>query len=227
MPHRHFKDDDAGYTRWALANPRGVAVNTERTPSAGYLVAHRAQCSSFWNRGTRMTYSYAKHAFSCLGEANAHFEALGLGRPTTDCPHCHVQMSQPTVNWAEFEQAVEQLLEDGVGEDPPGNLKPPKVETPAGTVYVRDPEVAARVLELAGGVCEFCREAAPFERRDGRAYLEVHHVQYLSREGSDTVDNAVAVCPNCHRGFHSAADRDQRRDKAYTLVDRLQRVGPA
>lgn len=71
------------------------------------------------------------------------------------------------------------------------------------TVFKRNPDVIAEVLYRAKGICEACAEAAPFERRsDGAPYLEVHHKIPLSMNGPDTVANAVALCPNCHRREH-------------------------
>lgn len=73
------------------------------------------------------------------------------------------------------------------------------------TVFDRSPDVVATVLLRANGVCEKCRQAAPFIRRSNRSpYLEVHHVIRLADGGNDSVENAVAVCPNCHRKAHYA-----------------------
>ncbi|MCT7308640.1 HNH endonuclease [Ralstonia wenshanensis] len=70
-------------------------------------------------------------------------------------------------------------------------------------VYVRNPDVVAEVLDRAGGICERCRNSAPFIRRKGATpYLEVHHVRQLKDGGEDSVENAMALCPNCHREFH-------------------------
>lgn len=70
-------------------------------------------------------------------------------------------------------------------------------------VYVRNPDVVAEVLHRATGNCEACGEAAPFIRSsNGTPYLEVHHRTQLSDGGDDTVENAVALCPNCHRKKH-------------------------
>ena len=70
-------------------------------------------------------------------------------------------------------------------------------------VFERNPDVVAEVLELAKGVCGICGRRAPFMRaRDGTPYLEVHHRVMLSGGGDDTVANAVAACPNCHREEH-------------------------
>lgn len=69
--------------------------------------------------------------------------------------------------------------------------------------FNRNPDVIAEVLDRALGVCERCSSPAPFSRRsDGSAYLEVHHKVRLADNGEDTVENAIALCPNCHRQQH-------------------------
>ena len=71
--------------------------------------------------------------------------------------------------------------------------------------FRRNPDVVAEVLLRAGGYCEKCKNPAPFLRRsDNSPYLEVHHVTPLVEGGEDTVENAVALCPNCHREAHYA-----------------------
>lgn len=82
------------------------------------------------------------------------------------------------------------------------NLIPEKVERKS-TGFIRNPDVIAEVLERANGICEECGNKAPFLKAlDGTPYLEVHHKIRLADGGEDTVDNAVAVCPNCHRRVH-------------------------
>lgn len=69
--------------------------------------------------------------------------------------------------------------------------------------FVRNPDVVAEVLIRANGKCERCKNAAPFKRKtDNSPYLEVHHTVQLSQGGEDTVENAQALCPNCHRLLH-------------------------
>ncbi|PKM79584.1 MAG: hypothetical protein CVU89_17460 [Firmicutes bacterium HGW-Firmicutes-14] len=69
--------------------------------------------------------------------------------------------------------------------------------------YKRNPDVIVEVLERAKGICEECGNPAPFIRTsDGTPYLEVHHIIPLSKDGEDTVENGVALCPNCHRKAH-------------------------
>lgn len=87
--------------------------------------------------------------------------------------------------------------------------------------YVRDPNVIVWVLEMANGHCEVCEQPAPFVRDDGSPYLEVHHVRPLAEGGPDTVDNAIAACPNCHRRLHHARERHSMRTAVIRRIGRL------
>ncbi|MCL2414821.1 MAG: HNH endonuclease [Bacteroidales bacterium] len=70
-------------------------------------------------------------------------------------------------------------------------------------VFLRNPDVKAEVLHRACGHCEYCQSPAPFKKdSDGEDFLEVHHIISLAQGGDDTVENAVALCPNCHRHAH-------------------------
>jgi len=81
---------------------------------------------------------------------------------------------------------------------------PRKVEIASSSiVYSRNPDVVAEALYLAKGICQMCYEPAPFiSKRTGQPYLEVHHIDHLARGGEDTIKNAIAICPNCHREAH-------------------------
>jgi 5-methylcytosine-specific restriction protein A len=59
------------------------------------------------------------------------------------------------------------------------------------------------VLRRAQGKCEYCLKDAPFIKvADKEPYLEVHHIQHLSEGGKDIIENAIALCPNCHKNAH-------------------------
>lgn len=123
---------------------------------------------------------------------------------------------------ARFDRQVEALLKQGVKQKPPGNSMPPK-QTVQTTSVVRDPAVKAYVLQAAKGKCECCGNDAPFKQGNGLPYLEVHHVKYLAHGGSDTVENAAALCPNCHRALHYAENKAALLDTLYQSIARLVR----
>nr|WP_240160281.1 HNH endonuclease signature motif containing protein [Pseudomonas proteolytica] len=52
-----------------------------------------------------------------------------------------------------------------------------------------------------------CQEPSPFNRKDGTPYLETHHIEWLVHGGANTVENTVALCPNCHRKMHVLEDQ--------------------
>jgi 5-methylcytosine-specific restriction protein A len=80
--------------------------------------------------------------------------------------------------------------------------KPARIQV-VSTAFIRNPDVVAEVLFRAKGTCESCEKPAPFAKRsDSSPYLEVHHRIPLSADGDDSVDNAIALCPNCHRKYH-------------------------
>lgn len=103
---------------------------------------------------------------------------------------------------------------------PRGNATPQK-STPNGTSFVRDPLVKAWVLDNSKGTCEACGEPAPFTLDDLSPFLEVHHMVPLAEDGPDVVENAVAVCPNCHRRCHLSSDRMAYMETVYSKVPRL------
>ncbi|MFZ7237143.1 HNH endonuclease [Avibacterium gallinarum] len=81
--------------------------------------------------------------------------------------------------------------------------KKPEKEYYSVAKYKRNPYVVAEVLHRANGVCESCNRKAPFNRKSNDLpYLEVHHIVPLSENGDDTMENCIALCPNCHRKAH-------------------------
>ena len=105
----------------------------------------------------------------------------------------------------------------------PSGRPPPEPKTVAITTRQRDPHVKAWVLQQAGGVCECCRQQAPFLTFDGLPYLEVHHIRHLAEGGSDTVSNTVAVCPNCHRQLHYGQKPRKLVEELFASLERLER----
>jgi 5-methylcytosine-specific restriction protein A len=69
-------------------------------------------------------------------------------------------------------------------------------------VFDGDQIVAEYAKRKAAGTCQLCNKPAPFKNRDGEPYLEVHHIIPLEEGGQDSIENVVALCPNCHRKMH-------------------------
>jgi len=68
-------------------------------------------------------------------------------------------------------------------------------------------------LSRAQGKCEGCENEAPFIKRNGQPYLEVHHIIELSKKGSDSPLNVVALCPNCHARISHGIDGENFNNK--------------
>ena len=121
------------------------------------------------------------------------------------------QTYEPTFDQDLLEARANELLAYPNRKPATGNSKPGHkiVET---VQHERDPGVKADVLDRANGVCELCGEPAPFKKDNVIPFLEVHHIVPLAEEGSDTVDNAVALCPNCHREAHYGKSRVSIRE---------------
>ena len=76
------------------------------------------------------------------------------------------------------------------------------IRTATTTARVRSAYVKEYVLRRANGRCEYSHEPAPFLKRDGTPYLEVHHVEMLAEGGSDDIRYCVAISPQVHREIH-------------------------
>lgn len=106
----------------------------------------------------------------------------------------------------ELEKGVQRSLRDSPAARQARLAKAPKIPARVdvrSTAFARNPDVIAEVLVRAKGHCESCKQPAPFTRKsDQSPYLEVHHQVRLTDGGEDTVKNAHALCPNCHRRKH-------------------------
>ena len=121
---------------------------------------------------------------------------------------------------AEFESQVISYKSKKTLPKPSGIKEPEKTYSNV-TNYVRDPKVKAWVLKEANGRCESCEADAPFTTAEGEPFLEVHHLRRLADGGSDTVSNAVALCPNCHREMHYGINKSTLVSSMYKKVSRL------
>jgi HNH endonuclease len=87
------------------------------------------------------------------------------------------------------------------------DMAPPKVRR-EGWERTRSQIIAQYALIRSRGICEGCKQSAPFMRRNGEPYLEIHHIHALGDGGSDHPLNVAAVCPNCHSRVTHGKDAD-------------------
>lgn len=84
--------------------------------------------------------------------------------------------------------------------------KNPSERTVTTTQKERDAYVSEHVKRRTKGICDLCNNPAPFKDKKGKPYLESHHVKWLADGGEDTIENAVGLCPNCHKKMHVVND---------------------
>jgi hypothetical protein len=89
--------------------------------------------------------------------------------------------------------------------------KPPK-QTQTVIDFKRNVAVVAGAIARADGACEMpgCSTKL-FQKEDGNNFLEVHHIVPLGEGGDDTLVNAAALCPMCHRELHYGAKKLAKR----------------
>ncbi len=71
-------------------------------------------------------------------------------------------------------------------------------------VIIRYQQLVERIKQTRGRKCQICQYS--FIMDNGNEYCEAHHIQYLSKNGSQSSDNVILLCPNHHRMFHYAHD---------------------
>ena len=110
------------------------------------------------------------------------------------------------LNWhpdEETEERIENETEKWLEEKAEGKVQRRRHST---SYYTRNNEVSRITKSRAKGVCELGGKPAPFNDNSGTPYLETHHIIWLSRNGKDSTDNTVALCPNCHKKMHVLDD---------------------
>ena len=82
------------------------------------------------------------------------------------------------------------------------SIKSPGTRQVTTTAYDRNTNVAELARRRSKGFCQLCELPAPFKDKKGEPFLESHHIVWLSGSGEDSIENTVALCPNCHRKMH-------------------------
>ena len=91
------------------------------------------------------------------------------------------------------------------------------------TIYrQRSEAVKNYVLARANGKCELTGREAPFNRRDGRPYLEVHHTKRLSDRGPDHPRWVAGICPSVHREIHFGQHGTELNNQLIDLLEKME-----
>ena len=83
--------------------------------------------------------------------------------------------------------------------------------TVSATQYDRSVWVSEYTKRQANGICQLCNQKAPFNNKAGEPFLETHHIILLAEGGEDSIQNTVALCPNCHRKMHVLNTQSDRQ----------------
>lgn len=100
------------------------------------------------------------------------------------------------------EKKAKKLSDSELNKRAKQSSKAPGNRVVASTQYDRSPWVSEYAKRKANGICQLCKTKAPFQNKAGEPYLETHHIKWLSKGGEDSIENTVALCPNCHRKMH-------------------------
>lgn len=219
MPALLFRNAESAFVSWINSNPDGYVVNAMANFSQRYFVLHRATCTTLHREVPTGGYTERNQVKACTSDATPApllawiLQVRGSGF-TKVCSVCKPTAPLPLQpQETEAQQSLESQVAEARKLSPterakliPSSDSPPTFYPTTSIAFVRNPFVAAEVLERANGLCEGCGSLAPFVRAsDGTPYLEVHHKVRLADGGHDSVENAVALCPNCHRRRHFGA----------------------
>ena len=213
MPAHVFRKAESAFIKWLDEHPDGFVLNTTAKPSATYFVLHRAHCTTLHRDVPTGGYTERDYIKACTSDPTPNsleIWARQAGGPgfTKFCAVCSPVVPAfgdiDTIDAFDWQVAAARSLTSAErAAHAPSKSTPPAFYVTTTLAFARSPYVAAEVLERAAGHCEVCGNPAPFIRAsDDTAYLEVHHKVRLADGGYDTVENAIAVCPNCHRRAH-------------------------
>ena len=109
---------------------------------------------------------------------------------------------------------------DDIPFPPTGSKLPDRIES-SGWRYQRDEKVRSFILQQAKGTCEYCGKLG-FVLPDDSRYLEAHHIISLAKQGPDTPDNVIALCPSDHREAHYGKKRIAMEHEMLEIIKKRQ-----
>lgn len=217
MPLTIFSDKEKEYRNWLDSNPSGYVLSTTKDISVEYMSLHRSTCQTISQYMSSMAKDaftgkkYIKVCSSSPDELSKWISRNGGKGFTKFCSKCNPDVSGELVDeLRELQDELEEKIRISAkltSHERTKRLttaaKKPETKMVLTKIFLRNSDVVVEVLKRANGVCEACSIPAPFMRKkDKTPYLEVHHRIQLAKDGEDTVENAEALCPNCHRERH-------------------------
>lgn len=209
--------DEPIYHEWRRMNPDGFVVNTARSNNPEYFVVHRPSCwtisrptNSRSDKPFTGEAGYIKICSTDAAELMREARRRGRAGPLQYCKICKpdlgnqflTELSDPD-RYSAFLDG-DPLLRASLLARERGRRFPEKVQT-ATVQFLREPSVASYAKLAAKGACSLCGERSDM---DPMSFLDCHHIIFLRDGGSDTRENVVGVCPNCHRRLHISPERE-------------------
>lgn len=102
-----------------------------------------------------------------------------------------------TRNFFKENEDILALLNDVSNE----NITPEKKKTIV-HLYKRNSKLVNKLKKAYKNKCQIC--GFRFKKKNLEYYSELHHLVSIGEEGSDSLDNLVNLCANCHRKMHYA-----------------------
>lgn len=65
--------------------------------------------------------------------------------------------------------------------------------------YKRKPQLRYQAIFQANSRCKMCGKDGSIDGNKGLSFLEIHHIRPLSEGGTDSIENSIVLCPNCHK----------------------------
>jgi len=120
----------------------------------------------------------------------------------------------------EIEENIDSQIDINLLRNRASNINPhPNQVSQTITTYPRNNTLKNYVKRRSNNSCEMLNcNYQGFQKLNGEAYIEIHHVIPLSEGGEDSIDNTVALCPNCHRAMHYAVNKEEMKQ---TLLNYL------
>ena len=82
----------------------------------------------------------------------------------------------------------------------------PALELPQANNTIEILGSLSTLSEWLKGYVSYAMNPAPFKDEHGEPFLETHHIKWMAKDGKDTIENTIALCPNCHRRMHILND---------------------